>query len=177
MLQHKSQVCARMPLKAAQHFTLHKAERLPCVAPVWGAEHLPALPAQSACTHFALGCLLLLAGREVTALLQRKSSWVPADVARFTQLYAAEHETEQAVAAAKARYSQLSDEAELLQLKLVDLIRERYQQVTSWVGGCVGTMSSDVYQHSGYPTRAHRHGSCLGRELCGGSHGGHGAAG
>lgn len=65
----------------------------------------------------------------MTALLQRKSSWVPADVARFTQLYAAEHETEQAVAAAKARYTGLSDDVELLQLKLVDLIRERYQQV------------------------------------------------
>jgi hypothetical protein len=65
----------------------------------------------------------------VTALLQRKSSWVPADVARFTELYAAEHETEQAVAAAKARYTGLSDDVELLQLKMVDLIRERYQQV------------------------------------------------
>eukprot|EP00878_Enallax_costatus_P021983 GHUV01023304.1.p1 GENE.GHUV01023304.1~~GHUV01023304.1.p1 ORF type:complete len:227 (+),score=52.64 GHUV01023304.1:368-1048(+) len=42
--------------------------------------------------------------REVTALLQRKSSWVPADVSRFTELYAAEHETEQAVAAAKTRW-------------------------------------------------------------------------
>jgi hypothetical protein len=67
--------------------------------------------------------------REVTALLQRKSSWVPADVARFTQLYAAEHETEAAVASSKARYSHLGDEAERLQLRLVDLIRERYQQV------------------------------------------------
>uniref|UniRef100_A0A383W3X2 Sensitive to high expression protein 9, mitochondrial n=1 Tax=Tetradesmus obliquus TaxID=3088 RepID=A0A383W3X2_TETOB len=70
--------------------------------------------------------------REVTALLQRKSSWVPADVARFTQLYAAEHETEAAVAAAKGRYSHLSDEAEALQLRLVDLIRERYQQEQLW---------------------------------------------
>lgn len=67
--------------------------------------------------------------REVTALLQRKSSWVPADVARFTELYAAEHATEAAVAAAKARYTATSDDVELLQLKLVDLIRERYQQV------------------------------------------------
>ena len=41
-----------------------------------------------------------LTHREVTALLQRKSSWVPADVARFTELYAAEHETEKAVATA-----------------------------------------------------------------------------
>lgn len=71
----------------------------------------------------------MLACREVTALLQRKSSWVPADVARFTELYAAEHETEKAVAVAKARYTTLSDDVELLQLKMVDLIRERYQQV------------------------------------------------
>ena len=65
----------------------------------------------------------------MTALLQRKSSWVPADVARFTELYAAEHEIEKAVATAKARYTALSDDVDLLQLKMVDLIRERYQQV------------------------------------------------
>lgn len=78
---------------------------------------------------WGLGCPVCVSFREVTALLQRKSSWVPADVARFTELYAAEHKTEGAVAAAKARYSALSDDVELLQLKLVDLIRERYQQV------------------------------------------------
>jgi hypothetical protein len=74
----------------------------------------------------------------VTALLQRKSSWVPADVSRFTELYAAEHETETAVAAAKARYTQLGDDVELLQLKMVDLIRERYQQVCRAWGGVFG---------------------------------------
>jgi hypothetical protein len=68
--------------------------------------------------------------REVTALLQRKSSWVPADVARFTELYAAEHQTEQAVAAAKASYSNFSRDVEQLQLQLMNMIRERYQQVT-----------------------------------------------
>jgi hypothetical protein len=54
-------------------------------------------------------------------------------VARFTELYAAEHETEKAVATAKARYTYLSDDVDLLQLKMVDLIRERYQQV-GWLG-------------------------------------------
>eukprot|EP00775_Hariotina_reticulata_P001768 gene1768-2107_t len=71
--------------------------------------------------------------REVTALLQRKSSWVPADVARFTELYAAEHQTEQAVAAAKASYSSFSRDVEQLQLHLMNLIRERYQQVINLV--------------------------------------------
>lgn len=75
---------------------------------------------------------------------------MPADVSRFTELYAAEHETDKAVGAAKARYAALSDDVELLQLQLVDLIRERYQQVccvcVCWwsgvvvdlVGVCVG---------------------------------------
>jgi hypothetical protein len=82
----------------------------------------------------------------VTALLQRKSSWVPADVARFTQLYAAEHETEAAVASSKARYSQLGDEAERLQLALVDLIRERYQQV-GCRRGCKGVQWQRAVAH------------------------------
>lgn len=67
--------------------------------------------------------------REVTALLQRKASWLPSDVARFTELYAQEHETETAVAAAKAGTTRLAEEVEGRQLALVDLIRERYQQV------------------------------------------------
>lgn len=53
------------------------------------------------CRPLSLWCPV--SHREVTALLQRKSSWVPADVARFTELYAAEHQTEQAVAEAKSR--------------------------------------------------------------------------
>lgn len=36
-------------------------------------------------------------------LLSRKSSWGPPDLARFTDVYQAEHESEGGVAAAKAR--------------------------------------------------------------------------
>jgi hypothetical protein len=43
--------------------------------------------------------------KEAALLLQRKSGWGPGDVARFTEVYAAEHETEGAVAAAKARWA------------------------------------------------------------------------
>jgi hypothetical protein len=40
--------------------------------------------------------------KEMALLLQRKSAWGPGDVARFTEVYAAEHATEGGVAAAKA---------------------------------------------------------------------------
>jgi hypothetical protein len=89
--------------------------------------------------------------REVTALLQRKSGWVPADVARFTELYAAEHANEQAVAAAKARYSALGDEVDTLQLRLVDLIRERYQQVRARV--CLRRLSAECACRTPCPAR------------------------
>lgn len=85
----------------------------------------------------------------MTALLQRKSSWVPADVARFTELYAAEHAADTRVIAAKMRHARLSDEAEAAQLKLLDLIRERYQQVGWWwwwvrLGGWVGREGGSI---------------------------------
>jgi sensitive to high expression protein 9 len=41
--------------------------------------------------------------KEMAHLLQRKSSWGPSDVARFTDVYASEHANEAAVAEAKAR--------------------------------------------------------------------------
>lgn len=42
--------------------------------------------------------------KEMSLLLQRKSNWSPADVARFTDVYASEHANEAAVAAAKDRF-------------------------------------------------------------------------
>ncbi len=36
-------------------------------------------------------------------MLQRKTSWGPADLARFTEVYSSEHTIEAAVAEAKAR--------------------------------------------------------------------------
>lgn len=40
--------------------------------------------------------------KEMALLLQRKSAWGPADVARFTEVYASEHSNEATVATSKA---------------------------------------------------------------------------
>ncbi|KIZ04598.1 putative Sensitive to high expression protein 9 like protein [Monoraphidium neglectum] len=70
--------------------------------------------------------------KEMAHLLQRKSSWGPSDVARFTDVYASEHANEAAVAEAKARYEEAGEAVELAQADLMHRIRERYTQEQLW---------------------------------------------
>ncbi|KAI8463011.1 MAG: Mdm33 family-domain-containing protein [Monoraphidium minutum] len=70
--------------------------------------------------------------KEMALLLQRKSSWGPSDVARFTDVYASEHANEAEVTAAKAGYEEAGAAVEAAQADLMQKIRERYTQEQLW---------------------------------------------
>jgi sensitive to high expression protein 9, mitochondrial len=70
--------------------------------------------------------------REVTTLLARKDSWMPADLERFTQLYRADHVLEQEVAAAAKALTEAEDEEQRLGTKLNAGILRRYHEEQIW---------------------------------------------
>jgi len=70
--------------------------------------------------------------KEMATLLQRKSGWGPADLARFTAVYASEHANEAAVAAAKGGHEDAGAAVEAAQADLMVRIRERYTQEQLW---------------------------------------------
>lgn len=70
--------------------------------------------------------------KEMSLLLQRKSSWGPSDVSRFTDVYASEHANDAAVAASKQRFEEAGEAVEMAQAELMQKIRERYTQEQLW---------------------------------------------
>ena len=70
--------------------------------------------------------------REVNTLLQRKQTWDPADVERFTSLYRSDHANEQAEASARERLTQIERESEEAAAKLSKTILARYHEEQIW---------------------------------------------
>jgi sensitive to high expression protein 9, mitochondrial len=66
--------------------------------------------------------------RELTNLLNRKTSWTPADLARFTQLYPSDHENEQRVVRAAEELSRAERVSEEASADLGRLILSRFVQ-------------------------------------------------
>lgn len=64
--------------------------------------------------------------RELTNLLNRKTSWTPDDLARFTTLYPSDHENEAQVQQAAARLAAFERESENASTELGRLILTRY---------------------------------------------------
>lgn len=63
--------------------------------------------------------------RELTNLLNRKTSWTPDDLARFTQLYPSDHENEQRVQRTGEELSRAERESEEASAELGRLILSR----------------------------------------------------
>jgi len=63
--------------------------------------------------------------RELTNLLNRKTSWTPEDLARFTQLYPSDHENENRVSRAAEELSRAERESEEASADLGRLILSR----------------------------------------------------
>lgn len=72
------------------------------------------------------------AQKEVNSLLQRKHAWEPEDVARFTELYAREHELGKTVGEASGGYRKAQGEVDEAMGGLAESLRERYWEETSW---------------------------------------------
>jgi hypothetical protein len=64
--------------------------------------------------------------RELTNLLNRKTSWTPDDLARFTYLYPSDHENEQRVQRTAEELSRAERESEEASADLGRLILSRY---------------------------------------------------
>lgn len=70
--------------------------------------------------------------REVNELLQRKHSWSPSDLERFTELYRNDHANEQLEAEAEARMSKAEHTLEDGRNELARLIGARYHEEQIW---------------------------------------------
>jgi len=64
--------------------------------------------------------------RELTNLLNRKTSWTPDDLARFTQLYPSDHENEIQVKSTSQTLSHAERDSEEASAELGRLILSRY---------------------------------------------------
>lgn len=70
--------------------------------------------------------------KDLNSLLQRKQSWSDEDLHRFTELYRKEMRLEQGEAEAKASHQQLEVAVDRAHQKLMDALRERYQEEQLW---------------------------------------------
>ena len=70
--------------------------------------------------------------REVNQLLQRKNTWSPEDLERFTGLYRSDHANEQAESSARENLSRVEDESEEAAAKLTASILARYHEEQIW---------------------------------------------
>lgn len=73
-----------------------------------------------------------LCQKELNGLLQRKPSWLDADLQRFTELYRAEMRLESAEASAKEANEYLEQLVDQAHHNLVGAMRERYQEEQLW---------------------------------------------
>jgi sensitive to high expression protein 9 len=72
--------------------------------------------------------------RELTNLLNRKTSWTPDDLARFTTLYPSDHENEQLVQKTAEELSRAERESERASADLGRLILSRYVSNLPYLG-------------------------------------------
>ena len=70
--------------------------------------------------------------RELTELLNRKLSWTPDDLSRFTHLYPSDHENEARVMKAQEALSKAERESEEASTELGRLILSRYHEEQIW---------------------------------------------
>lgn len=70
--------------------------------------------------------------KDLNSLLQRKQSWSDEDLHRFTELYRKEMRLEQGEAEAKASHQQLETAVDRAHHRLMDTLRERYQEEQLW---------------------------------------------
>lgn len=70
--------------------------------------------------------------KDLNSLLQRKQSWSDEDLHHFTELYRKEMRLEQREAEAKASHQQLEMAVDRAHQKLMDALRERYQEEQLW---------------------------------------------
>jgi hypothetical protein len=70
--------------------------------------------------------------RELTNLLNRKISWTPDDLSRFTTLYPTDHENEALVQRTQAQLSECERESEEASAELGRLILSRYHEEQIW---------------------------------------------
>ncbi len=70
--------------------------------------------------------------REMNDLLERKSSWVPTDLKRFTELYMNEHELEREVKLKKIRLNELDQKNDETHDNLIKSIMDRYHEEQVW---------------------------------------------
>lgn len=70
--------------------------------------------------------------KEIVALLERKSSWSPAELERYMSLVRSEHENEQAVQASKEDLTAAERDLEEVRAKLERLERRQYHEEQIW---------------------------------------------
>lgn len=70
--------------------------------------------------------------KDLNSLLQRKQTWSDEDLHRFTELYRREMRLEQGEAEAKASHQQLEAAVDRAHQRLMDALRERYQEEQLW---------------------------------------------
>jgi sensitive to high expression protein 9, mitochondrial len=70
--------------------------------------------------------------RELTNLLNRKTTWSPRDLSRFTTLYPSDHENEQRVQRTQSELSSRERESEESSAELGRLILSRYHEEQIW---------------------------------------------
>lgn len=70
--------------------------------------------------------------REMNELLERKSSWVPEDLQRFTKLYMSEHDLERQVLKKKEELDKLDELDDDTHDRLVKSIMDRYHEEQVW---------------------------------------------
>lgn len=70
--------------------------------------------------------------REINNLLQRKHTWTPTDVTRFTELYSSEHLLEQKEAQGRTDVVKFENEMDEAHRRLMDVMRERYREEQIW---------------------------------------------
>jgi len=70
--------------------------------------------------------------REMNDLLERKSSWVPSDLKRFTELYMNEHELEREVKLKKMQLDEMDQRNDETHDNLIKSIMDRYHEEQVW---------------------------------------------
>ena len=70
--------------------------------------------------------------KEVNELLERKNSWTPVDLDRFTKIYMIRHELDETVAATSRELKKLEDQQEYTHDELIKSIMNRYHEEQVW---------------------------------------------
>eukprot|EP00158_Paraphelidium_tribonemae_P003570 Partr_v1_DN26234_c0_g2_i2_m48487 putative Required for the maintenance of the structure of the mitochondrial inner membrane. Involved in mitochondrial morphology. Causes growth arrest when highly overexpressed (By similarity) len=107
-------------LKSQVHATEHHYAQCRQAVMKAKAAHSKSLNSQNACQ------------KDINELLQRKHTWTPEDVSRFTQLYAQEHALEQTEQSQRALLDTADRNLDHAHSQMLDAIRRRYQEEQIW---------------------------------------------